>query len=77
MTVTERQIDWIRSQSLPVRFYGKENWLGFKLTPHTPMMFINEVNADGVKTNTGTIPWDQMPAAAVATIYQRMKLEPR
>ena len=73
MTVTERQLQYILTQC-PAEFHGKETWLGFKATPHTPMRFINKVTADGIKTNEGEFKWSQVDDRTIATIYQRLKL---
>lgn len=66
-------IEYILSKC-PVKFSGKENWLGFKASPHTPMRFINEVTSEGVKTNEGFYEWSKVDQMTISTIYQRLKL---
>ena len=66
------QLDYILTQC-PAEFHGKQNWLGFKATPHTPMRFINQVTAEGVKTNEGFYNWDEVDQKTIQTIYQRLK----
>lgn len=66
-------IEYILTQ-VPKRFSGKENWLGVKMTPHTPMIFINEITEDGVETNEGFYEWSQCNRQIIGTIYQRLKL---
>ena len=58
----------------PAEFSGKDNWLGFKATPHTPMRFINKVTTDGIETNEGKFKWDEVNQMTLSTIYQRLKL---
>lgn len=58
----------------PQEFGGKENWLGFKATPHTPMRFINRITIEGVKTNEGFFKWSEVGQQTIQTIYQRLKL---
>ena len=65
-------LEYILTQ-VPVKFGGKENWLGFKTSPHNPMRFINEVTAEGVKTNEGFYEWSRVDEKTIQTIYQRLK----
>ena len=65
-------LEYILTQ-VPKSFGGKENWLGFKTTPHTPMRFINEITKEGVKTNEGFYNWDEVGEKTIQTIYQRLK----
>lgn len=73
MTVTENQLRYIMTR-VPKEFSGKENWLGFKKTPHTPMLFINKITDAGITTNSGFFSWLDCSAETIATIYQRLKL---
>ena len=66
-------LDYILSQC-PQEFRGKENWLGYKLTPHTPMKFINKITSEGIETNQGNYTWDKVDKNTLGTIYQRLKL---
>lgn len=65
-------MEYILTQ-VPASFGGKENWLGFKATPHTPMRFINEVTKEGVKTNEGFYEWNKVDTMTKNTVYQRLK----
>lgn len=67
-------LDYILSVDLPKEFRGKENWLGVKMSPHTPMLFINKVTREGVETNAGSFTWDKCSTNIINTIYQRLKL---
>lgn len=66
-------IEYILSQ-VPKDFNGKANWLGVKMSPHTPMTFINKITATHVYTNEGKYPWEQCSNKVILTIYQRLKL---
>lgn len=66
-------LNFIISKS-PQEFYNRENWLGFKMSPHQPMIFINSVSKDGVETNEGFYEWRQCSINIISTIYQRLKL---
>lgn len=66
------QLEYILTK-VPVEFRGKENWLGYKHSPHSSMVFINEVTSEGIKTNEGWYSWSECNKEAVATIYQRLK----
>lgn len=68
------QLQYILTK-VPAKFGGKDNWLGVKMSPHSSMEFINEVDKDGVKTNVTRYAWDECPQSIIATIYQRMKLD--
>lgn len=68
----EKMIAYILTQA-PIKF-GKENWLGLKTSPHQPMIFINEIDFDGVTTNQGYYTWKQCTQETISTIYQRLKL---
>lgn len=59
---------------VPASFCGKDNYLSVKISPHTPICYINEISSDGVKTSEGFYEWHQCPKTVVATIYQRLKL---
>lgn len=69
----DQVIDYILSQ-VPCSFYGKENWLGVKMSPHTPMTFVNKITATHVYTNEGEYCWEECPREVIQTIYQRLKL---
>jgi hypothetical protein len=73
MTITEQQLVYILPRC-PQEFRGKDNWLGYKKTPHTPLVFINKITTEGVATNEGFKSWLEQPAEAIATIYQRLKI---
>lgn len=66
-------IEYILTQ-VPKKFCGKENWLGVKMSPHSPMIFINSVTKEGVETNEGFYKWEQCSRQIIGTIYQRLKL---
>ena len=67
------QLEYILTRC-PQRFGGKDNWLGFKMSPHKPMTFINEVTVEGVKTDTGFKEWSNVDQPTIQTIYQRLKV---
>lgn len=71
--IKKQMVEYILTQC-PKEFHGKENWLGVKMSPHSPMIFINKVSADGVKTNEGNYTWGQCSQEIISTIYQRLKL---
>lgn len=71
--IRDAQLKYILTK-VPASFGGKDNWLGVKMSPHTSMEFINEVDADGVKTNYTRYAWDECSNEIIATIYQRLKL---
>ena len=72
----ERMIKYIITQC-PKEFNGRENWLGVKMTPHTPMIFVNGITEDGVETNEGFYQYQDCSQAIISTIYQRLKLHDR
>lgn len=59
----------------PVKFGGKENWLGVKMSPHQSMEFINKVEQSGITTSVTNYSWDECSDEVIATIYQRLKLK--
>lgn len=61
-------------EQCPQEYNGKENWLGVKMSPHSPMMFINKVTKEGIETNEGFYDWDGCSKEVIGTIYQRMRL---
>lgn len=58
----------------PQTFFGKSNWLGVKMSPHSEMIFINKITATGIETNKGEYSWCNCPKEIINTIYQRLKL---
>lgn len=73
MTTREKLLDYIL-KNCPQEYHGKEYWLGVKMTPHQPMIFINKVTKEGVETNEGFYDWEGCSGQVISTIYQRMKL---
>lgn len=68
----KKTIEYILSQC-PKSFNGN-NKLYFKMTPHTPMLFINKVTEEGVETNNGFYAWSECSQSIINTLYQRLKL---
>lgn len=48
--IRSRMLEYVSSKA-PREFRGKENWLGLRMSPHSPMCFINNITSDGVETS--------------------------
>jgi len=71
--IRDDMLDYIKTR-LPVKFSGKQNWLGFKMSPHKSMEFINNVTESGIETSVAKYSWDECTQEIISTIYQRLKL---
>lgn len=71
--IRDEMLAYIKTR-VPVAFSGKQNWLGFKMSPHLPMEFINKVTIEGVETSITKYSWDECSQQIISTIYQRLKL---
>lgn len=68
----ERMLQFILTQ-VPVEF-GRADWLGVKMSPHTAMIFINRVEKAGIQSNFGFFTWNDCRQEIISTVYQRLKL---